>query len=475
MLGFLTGNNFPKCGIDFNSGNPDTFSLVRPMSFFINNSSICDTTGQLLFYTNGIYVANSNHDTLLNGQNFNPGWETNDNSNTGSSTPQGAIVLPKPGYPNNYLIIHVSGEEFTSHGQLQIQPTHLSYSEVDMNLDNGLGGIVPGKKNVHLINDTLVHGRITACKHANGRDWWVIVSKFYSNLYYKILVTPDTIFAPYNVQVLGDSIKYDALGQAVFSPDGTKYAMIGQNSNIEFFHFDRCTGDFTTSEHIHLAQGANGIFGGAFSPNSRFLYASNYNYIFQFDTDSLLIASTKKTVAVWQPHNEPFPTEFFSMQLASDNKIYISTYGGCYTMHQIASPDSLDTLCNVLQNHIHFIDGNASIPNFPYYDLGANSGSVCDTLQLSFKKSSSLAPFKLSCFPNPAEEDLNLSFEPRSKVRVIEIFDIYGQLILKQNISPWSQMCRIDVSKLKSGVYLCKLSEGSNSKSVKFIKTNISD
>ena len=75
MLGNQQPNN--NCGIDFNSGNPDTFSLTRNMDFFLLNASICDSSGVLLFYTNGQYIANRNHDTLLNSRDFNPGWLTN--------------------------------------------------------------------------------------------------------------------------------------------------------------------------------------------------------------------------------------------------------------------------------------------------------------------------------------------------------------------------------------------------------------
>lgn len=246
-MGIVSFNNYPKFQIDFNSGLPDTLRFVRPMPFFFTNSSICDTLGQLLFYTNGYYIANASHDTLLNSKNFNPGDETNDGYLEGNATPQGTLIIPKPQSNSLYYIFHESGKYFNAHGQAQAQPLNLSYSQVDMNLDNGLGGITASKKDIHLINDTLVHGRIAACKHANGRDWWIVVARYYSNTYYKILVTPDTIYSPYSIQSIGDTIDYDALGQAVFSPDGNKYAMIGQNSNVEYFRFDRCSGDFTSS------------------------------------------------------------------------------------------------------------------------------------------------------------------------------------------------------------------------------------
>jgi hypothetical protein len=66
----------PDCGLDFSNGSPDTFSITRKLDFFNTNASICDTNGQLLFYTNGQWIANRNDDTLLNSDHFNPGWAT---------------------------------------------------------------------------------------------------------------------------------------------------------------------------------------------------------------------------------------------------------------------------------------------------------------------------------------------------------------------------------------------------------------
>ncbi|MBK6894735.1 MAG: hypothetical protein IPH00_16795 [Flavobacteriales bacterium] len=58
---------------------------------------------------------------------------------------------------------------------------------IDMSLDSGLGGAV--SKNEVLIADTLNEGRITAVRHANGRDWWVFCFKANTNIHHRLLVT----------------------------------------------------------------------------------------------------------------------------------------------------------------------------------------------------------------------------------------------------------------------------------------------
>src|SRR5438093_11769444 len=68
---------------------------------------------------------------------------------------------------------------------------YLYYSKIDMNLNGGYGGVV--NKNVIAIQDTLTPGKITACKHANGRDWWVLVPRVNSNIYYTFLLSTQGI------------------------------------------------------------------------------------------------------------------------------------------------------------------------------------------------------------------------------------------------------------------------------------------
>lgn len=237
MLGYQP---FVKdCGIDFNSGIADTFSVWKDLEFFSTNASICDTLGNLLFYTNGIYISNTEHYSLSNSNSFNPGWATEYYNQSGLGLTQAALILPKPGNNDKYLVIHVSADIADSNNA---QPLFLRYSIIDKSLDNGLGGIEAGKKGLIFFKDTLVLGRLTACKHANGIDWWVISHKWNSNLYYKFLITSDTILGPFEQHIGSLISKNDAVGQACFSPDGTKFAYINRDYNFDLLTFNRCSG-----------------------------------------------------------------------------------------------------------------------------------------------------------------------------------------------------------------------------------------
>ena len=55
-------------------------------------------------------------------------------------------------------------------------PNELYYAIIDMNQNGGLGKVI-SKKNL-LYKGTFGGGRITACRHANGRDWWLVHQRF---------------------------------------------------------------------------------------------------------------------------------------------------------------------------------------------------------------------------------------------------------------------------------------------------------
>ena len=58
-----------------------------------------------------------------------------------------------------------------------------------MTKDGGLGAVDSTQKYIVAIQDTM-NGGIAACRHANGRDWWVVAQKHDTDTIYKILFSP---------------------------------------------------------------------------------------------------------------------------------------------------------------------------------------------------------------------------------------------------------------------------------------------
>lgn len=462
LLGISFIDSVWNCGIDFNSGQSATFSVQNGMPFFIANASICDTTGQLLFYTNGFRINNRNHDSLLNCAGFNPG-SINGNYDPfiGSPVPQCCLFIPKPGSDSLYYLFHESSNYFTYNGQLQAQPFNFRYSIIDKTMDGGLGGIVQGYKSVIILNDTLVNGRVTACKHGNGRDWWIIVPRFWSNEYYKLFLTSDSLFI-HDLQAIGNDNIWDAAGQACFSPDGSRYAVISYDNSVNLFRFDRCTGQFYDSVFFMVpnptpGQVDNEPWGVAFSPNSRYLYIVLYSRILQYDTWSVNIPSTQIYVAEWDTFFAPFPTNFFMAQNAPDNKIYISTYNGNNLVHLIDQPDSLGLACNVIQNQFMLPFYNTSIPNHPNYDLGPWVGSPCDTLLSSSSPAQGEKP-EVRINPNPAGSYfyVNYKIETGTSAQFV-LYDAWGHTVSRHALYGHFKSLMVRTESLSNGIYFYRV------------------
>ncbi|MBX2926374.1 MAG: PKD domain-containing protein [Saprospiraceae bacterium] len=191
----------------------------------------------------------------------------------------------------------------------------------------------------------------------------------------------------HDTQDIGYIVSSQSIGQAVFSPDGTKYASVhltgsaGDPIHVSIFDFDRCSGELRNPRQFSYADTAwaGGI---AISSNSRFLYVSSYRYVYQYDLHAEDIETSRITVAVWDGFGNPLSTTFYLAQLAPDGKIYINSNNGVRYLHVINQPDSLGLACDVCQHCVELPSINAlSLPNFPNYRLHHLEGSPCDTLR----------------------------------------------------------------------------------------------
>lgn len=355
---------------------PDNFK----MKFDCTQGNICDENGNFLFASNGEWIMDSTGDTLLNGSGLNPGQFTNLFPD-GLPIPDAQFVLPMPGDTSKYIIVHQTGNY-----NAQLNSTELYMTVIDMSLNGGLGKVIQ-KNNIFLL-DTLDWG-ISACKHANGRDWWIVASRTFSDSLITYLLTPTGISYS-STQSFGISPTFHNVSQPTFSPDGSKFAFVsakpmnlgGWYHEIRIFNFDRCNGTFTNLSTFVL-DSIDG-YSTAFSANSKYLYTSTSQLVYQINTDTINIPASKKIVAINDGYFSPvspYQSDFYLLYLAANGKIYISSGNSVVDLHCIEQPDSSANSCNVLQHSYHLpcwsYDGNVCHPN---YYLGPEIGSVCDSL-----------------------------------------------------------------------------------------------
>ncbi|MBL7805770.1 MAG: PKD domain-containing protein, partial [Saprospiraceae bacterium] len=249
-----------------------------------------------------------------------------------------------------------------------------------MNANQGAGKVI--EKNKLIMTGCFQ----TACanRHANGRDWWLLIGDNKVDTFYRFLVTPDSLLGPWVQAIENPSIdSFYFCGWANFSPDGSKFVINGCRSGVSVYDFDRCTGLLSNLRFAPRLEWEY-TWGAAFSPNSRFLYVDTEDsrHLDQFDLLAPDLSASQTTVAVWDGYLTPWQggTVFGPSCLGPDGKIYIGTHGYA---HIIEHPNLPGTSCNVIQRSIESpAAGQLFTPNYPNYRLGPLDDSSCDTLGL---------------------------------------------------------------------------------------------
>jgi hypothetical protein len=347
---------------------------LQRFNFWETNTSFSDSTGNVLSYTNAVHIGNSAWDIMDGGEYLTDAFEPGGELHT-----QWVLILPWPGQAHKQLYFY-ERENHTS--ALSVHATHLYSATIDMTFNAGLGRVT--ERDILLIEDTLAVGKLSAVKHANGRDWWVLVNEERSNRFYRILVDTGGVHL-LGSQTVGVTV-VDGVGQSAFSPNGEHYAIyntvsVALGAYIDLYDFDRCEGLLYNHRQFHFIERNWG--GLAFSPNSRYLYINYFTEAFQYDLEAPDVWASQVQVAEYDGFLDPFHTTFYKMQLAPDGKIYSSSTNGVKSLHVIHRPDEPGLACQYQQHGIALPTYNSfSMPSFPNYRLGPLDGSPCDTLGL---------------------------------------------------------------------------------------------
>jgi len=329
-----------KAGVDFNPGSPPVALLNSQMhnNGFVGCASISDSSGNLLFYSDGVTIWNKNHVTMLNGQNM------------GQWSSQGAMIVP---IPDNYHLYYFFNFIYVP-SDFQY---HFQYSVIDMNLDNGYGGVVAAEKEVRLFNNASHH--LSAVRHANGVDVWVLAHGYQNDQYYAYLVTADSLHHTPVISQTGSDID-GSTGYMKISPNGKKVAAAVELSlSGDFFDVVDFNNETGMVSDINLVHKLGGYYGVEFSPDNTKLYTNGLANLYQYD----LTAGSPQDIL----ESEVILTGTMSegaLQLAPDGKIYCSEGG--YYLSVIDSPNESGLACNFEQDAL-YLEGriaNRGLPSF---------------------------------------------------------------------------------------------------------------
>lgn len=336
-----------NAGLDFNTGIP--VSLTNGQINTVEGcASIADAaTGNLLFYTDGVTVFNSNHTVMPNGSGLAGG----------NSSSQSALIIPLPGSSTIYYIFTVPDMG---------SPVGFSYSLVDMTLQGGLGDVTVKNTSLH----TPVTEKLYGTKHQNGTDYWVVVHENGSDAFYSYLFSASGINTIPVISNIG-LVHTSSIGYMKISTDGAKLVMcINATNELELFDFNNLTG--IVSNPITFPTIYINPYGLEFSPDNSKLYvceAGNQGGpadIYQFDllagTPAAILASA---VSIGSSSN----IYLGPLQTGPDCKIYVGRFQTGY-LGVINDPNQSGVASNYVDTAI-YLGGKQSLYGLP------NQLSVC--------------------------------------------------------------------------------------------------
>jgi len=429
------------------------YIAVTPWHYFTGgNSNICDTNGNLILCSDGfnIYDSMGNYidegDTLVPIDYYNhyDGW---------NSLSQSSIFLPMDS--NKYYFITPTNSAgnlcYSCHNDAMI------YSVIDMNANGGAGKVVQ-RMIPFATNGQFRKTQMMACRHSNGKDWWLLKQAGDSNRIHKFRFTQDSVYnegyQQFDYPIWGG---WDIRGMSTFNSEGNKYATTSHGSStgkIFMADFDRCYGILSNPKEIIMPAGSQHIPNDttiterlsvalSYSPNSEFLYVISMSNIYQYDLQNdtwYHVAGLDTTYLKFQDYDASY--------FGPDGKLYIGNFGGgSKQMSRIDNPDIKGAGCNFCPrclrlDSLGIYAAAGTPPCMPNYSLGADSCWPVGITQYIHEKT------QLEVYPNPTSSTLYIKSTSNSKR---ELFNSIGQLLFttKEN--------EIDVSKYSKGVYYLKV------------------
>lgn len=426
-------------GLDFN------FIVPQPFTSTIYSvedcASISDSGGVLQFFTNGVNVYNRLGQMMPNGDSLATGYQ----SDYGANAPQSVVILPVPGNSAQYYLFTRSD-------------TRLTYSIIDMTLDV-FNGDVSVKNQVLYSNP--VQKFMTAVKHGNGIDWWLIAHGLGEKWFVWRLTSAgiDTLVNN-SIGLAYDSVGLNSYTELVSNLQGTKLAF-GSAQGLQLVDFDRCHGTLSNFDTVPLPKMP---YSFAFSPHGTMLYFTFHQPLGPTDLWQTCIncngGPDSNINKIY--HDDNLLYNLGQLQNGPDSKIYAAmsywsptdTNTSIYNtnLSVINEPDQLGTNCDFDTATVS-LGGNYSIiglPNSPYYNMPASFPACGDTLATSVQTPNES---KADIYPNPAGDFLFINIPgTQNRGYAYDIYDAQGRRIIGREKNLSSDR-KINVALLPHGLY----------------------
>jgi hypothetical protein len=443
-----------------------TSSFAAPLN---TESSISDASGNLKYY-----MAND-FNTIHHGHVYNNYNQITVNGNNirYSRIFHSTVFLPYLGTPYIGLIT------------LQLNPsneTYAWYHKINSTNDE----VIEKNTRFSPVGVTMKMG-VAPIRHANGRDWWVIMHNLLGRNYYVWHCSPDT-FKLDSMYFMGAYVGLDHSllgngwgGGILAHPKGHKLYHFTGEGLIEELDFNRCTGRLSLNRTVaaQVMDNSRVQYFGCLSPSGNILYISNYNFRDQISTVEQYDLTHADPLSTRYMVFEKYTASATGIQAAPDGRVYFIAQKGAGTeivdrtyLQVIHKPDIHGPGCQYQVNGLYLqghVLGTSCLPYFSNYYLGVQRDSECDSLGLSVAEA--LSPLAFALYPNPAGHSTRLRKETGAYTASVWVYDAQGNKIDNLPFPLHQDELEINTTAYPKGMYYLQIhSESGYSTSLKLIR-----
>ncbi len=356
-------------------------------------ASISDQNGQLLFYTNGVYIWDKDH-KKINKNNPLFGHK---------SATQSALITSNPANSDEYFVFTIdekAGEKGLCYSLISIGGIQNIKEEKLENNALRTPDLFSGKYDPTILKQNIalsksVTEKLIAVPHADQKSIWILTHQWNSNTFIAYHLNKngkikDKVFSKAGSvhKNQSKSNNSESIGQMKVSSDHKKIALsisYREHADVELFDFDQKTGKVKLSKNIKSKGNAYGVEFSSDASKLYVSYLSGPNALVQYD-----LSNNAKQTIIFENDNEEII--YGALQIGPDQKIYVAkttTY-----IDVINDPNKAGRACNLQIAKIS-LDGKFSVFGLPNKPVIINQNSI----------SSDQKPIKSAVLNKPFQEN----------------------------------------------------------------------
>lgn len=440
--------------------------ILEPLNLGLATSysraAYSDAEGNLAFASNGWRLVDGQGNVLSYRLYFDwVPWPADNPDTTCVLNSLGPLFLDDPGNPDRAYLFYGQFRSGNFGPEVIKADVVFTYAYLD----------VPNRslisQNNIVMNDTSASGDMQACRHANGRDCWLIKPGIYEDEYYVGLLSPTGISPMQKITIPGIVHRGQFETYSYFSFDGLKFLHF-TGKRYKYLHeydFDRCTGTLSNPV-VHdltdsIAWGDHNACN--ISPDgSKFYYRSSgfpetgLSYgLYQYDLNTTNL--TRLTIYSPAPITTPNGKEILLETIIYSNDTFYVTLSRIQNPNLPGFDCGLVLHTDTLQNIPTFI----SPSNFANFRLGPIDGSSCDTLGINSTELIEKPEASMSVYPNPASNLLNIRLLHTTPQKPsVFILNAQGATVYQAQCSGVLHSVNLEPLNLAQGLYWVRVVNG---------------